>query len=176
MRKIALLCCLLFVAPTLSLPLYAQEAKAEAADVHYYHLEFVVKELGEDGKVVNSRTYRSDISTAPGLPPSSVRTGTRIPIHVSSKGGDDIQYLDIGVSIDCNRAHETPLGLAMQITTEISSLASQSEAVPTTPIVRQNKWMATTVLPLGKPVIVFSSDNLESKGRMQLEVTATPIR
>lgn len=177
MRKIALLCCLLFAVPTLSLPLSAQETKAPEAEVHYYHLEFVVKELGEDGKVVNSRTYRSDISTTSGAPPSSVRTGTRIPVRASSKDGDvQLQYLDIGVNIDCNRAHDTPQGLALQITTEISSLASPGAATPDTPIVRQNKWTSSTVLPLGKPTIVFSSDNLENKGRMQLEVTATPIR
>jgi hypothetical protein len=183
MRKIAILCLMLSAAPipvpTLSaaLPLSAQEAKAAAPEVHYYHLEFVVKELGEDGKVVNTRTYRSDISTAPGTPPSSVRTGTRIPIHVSSKGGDDqLQYIDIGVNIDCIRAHETPEGLAMEITAEISSMATPGAAAPTTPIIRQNKWMSSTVLPAGKPTIVFSSDNLENKGRMQVEVTATPIR
>jgi hypothetical protein len=31
------------------------------------------------------------------------------------------------------------------------------------------------VLPIGKPSIVFSSDNLENKGKMQVEVTATPM-
>jgi hypothetical protein len=174
MRKIAILCLVLLTVPHFAPAASAQEAKAAAPEVHYYHLEFVVKELGEDGKVVNSRTYRSDISTAS---LSSVRTGTRIPVPVSSKGGDDqIQYIDIGVNIDCNRAHETPEGLAMEITAEISSLATPGVAAPTTPIIRQNKWMSSTVLPAGKPTIVFSSDNLESKGRMQVEVTATPIR
>lgn len=172
MRKIAILCLVLLTVPNFAPAASAQEAKAVAPEVRYYHLEFVVKELGEDGKVVNSRTYRSDISTTS---LSSVRTGTKSPIHVSSKEGD-VQYLDVGVNIDCKGAHETPEGLAMEITAEISSLATPGVATPTTPIIRQNKWMSSTVLPAGKPTIVFSSDNLESKGRMQVEVTATPIR
>ena len=174
MRKIALFCCLLLAAPMLLRPLSAQETTAAATQAHYYHLEFVVKELGDDGKVVNGRTYRTTVSTDDKM--SSVRTGTRIPVHTNDKGGD-IQYLDVGVNIDCRQAHEIPAGLALQITAEISSLATPNPAGDiSTPIIRQNHWQSATVLPLGKPTIVFSSDNLENKGRMQVEVTATPIR
>ncbi len=42
----------------------APEARTQAADIHYYRLEFVLKELGEDGRVVNSRTYYTDVATA----------------------------------------------------------------------------------------------------------------
>jgi len=122
---------------------------------------------------VNSRTYHTSVATDGKN--SSVRTGTKIPIRVNDK--DNIQYLDVGVNIDCNNARETEQGLALQITVEISSLANPpagNEA--STPVVRQNKWQSITQLPIGKPTVVFSSDNLESKGRMQVEVTATPIR
>ena len=180
MRKIAILCLMLSAAPipvpslSAALPLSAQETAAPSAQAHYYHLEFVVKELGDDGKVVNGRTYRTTVSTDDKM--SSVRTGTRIPVHTNDKGGD-IQYLDVGVNIDCRQAHEIAAGLALQITAEISSLATPNPAGDiSTPIIRQNHWQSATVLPLGKPTIVFSSDNLENKGRMQVEVTATPIR
>jgi hypothetical protein len=33
--------------------------------------------------------------------------------------------------------------------------------------------MAT--IPLKKPTVLFSSDNLDSKSQMQVEVTATPV-
>ena len=151
----------------------ASEARTQIADIHYYRLEFVLKELGDDGRVLNSRTYHTSVSTDGRN--SSVRTGTKIPIRVNDK--DNIQYLDVGVNIDCNNARETGQGLALQITAEISSLANppaSSEA--STPVVRQNKWQSMTQLPIGKPTVVFSSDNLENKGRMQVEVTATPIR
>src|SRR5271170_4694629 len=80
-------------------PAVAQESKTPAPptpetkpDVHYYHLEFVLKELDENSKVVNSRTYHTDVSTDGKL--SSVRTGTKIPIRTNDKAGE-IQYLDV---------------------------------------------------------------------------------
>ena len=141
-------------------------------DVHFYHLEFVLKELGDDGRVVNSRTYHTDVSTDGRN--SLMRTGTKVPVRTNDK---DMAYLDVGVNLDCGSARETPQGLALQITAEISSLANPSGGTPEAgnPLLRQNKWSSMTVLPIGKPTVIFSSDNLENKGRMQLEVTATPI-
>ncbi len=147
------------------------EARTQTADVHYYRLEFVLKELGDDGRVVNSRTYHTDVSTEREF--SSLRTGTKIPIRTNDK---DIQYLDVGVDIDCGMVRETSQGLALHITAKISSLANPSgSSEASVPIVRQNTWSSMTLLPIGKPTVVFSSDNLENKGRMQVEVTATPL-
>ena len=41
---------------------------------------------------------------------------------------------------------------------------------------RQTKWGANVLAPLGKPTVIFSSDDLTTKGQTQLEVTATPIK
>ena len=160
----------------------AQEAKASEnkpsetkpqTEVHYYRLEFVLKELGEDGRVVNSRTYHTDVSTQPGRY-SQVRTGTKIPIRTNDK--NEIQYLDLGVNIDCDSVHETPQGVGLHISAEISSIANPTSGEIPSPVVRQNRWSSEALLPVGKPTVVFSSDNLENKGRMQVEVTATAIR
>ncbi|HEX3470980.1 MAG TPA: hypothetical protein VHT28_07315 [Silvibacterium sp.] len=162
-------------------PAMPQEGKTEAPpapqarnDARYYNLEFVLKELNDDGRVVNSRSYHTGVSS--NGKSSSVRTGTKIPVHTNEKG--DIAYLDVGVNLDCYVTQETPQGLGLQITAESSSLPSAGAGVgtPTTPIVRQNKWSAMTLVPIGKPTVVFASDNLENKGRMQVEVTATPLR
>jgi hypothetical protein len=37
-------------------------------------------------------------------------------------------------------------------------------------------WDAPVLIPIGKPTVVFSSDALESKGGMQLVVTATLLQ
>lgn len=170
-----LLCFSLFAAPATPQDAKSPEAQASApkTDAQYYHLEFVLKELDAAGRVVNNRAYNTSISTDGRN--SYVRTGTKIPIRVNDK--DNIQYLDVGVNIDCDMARETAQGIALQIKAEISSLANPpagSEAL--TPILRQNRWQSMTQLPIGKPTVVFSSDNLENKGRMQVEVTATPSR
>jgi len=44
------------------------------------------------------------------------------------------------------------------------------------PVVRQNKWQAAVLIPVGKPTVVFTSDALDSKGTMQLVVTATSLQ
>ncbi|HZD48599.1 MAG TPA: hypothetical protein VE178_07620 [Silvibacterium sp.] len=162
----------LFAAPALPQDSKSQEAApAPKADANYYRLEFVLKEVGDDGRVVNSRTYYTDVAT--GGRSSQVRAGTKIPVRTNDK--DEIQYLDLGVNIDCDSAHETPQGLGLHISAEISSIASPTSGEIASPVVRQNRWSSMTLIPLGKPTVVFSSDNLENKGRMQVEVTATPI-
>ncbi len=162
-------------------PVRAQESKASESkpaetkpqpEAHYYRLEFVLKELGDDGRVLNSRTYNTDVATGGRF--SQVRAGTKIPVRTNDK--NEIQYLDLGVNIDCDSARETPQGLGLHISAEISSIASPTSGEIASPVVRQNRWSSEALLSIGKPSVVFSSDNLENKGRMQVEVTATPLR
>jgi hypothetical protein len=171
-----LLSFVVFAAPVRAQENKASESKASEAKVqpeaHYYRLEFVLKEVGDDGRVVNSRTYHTDVATGGRF--SQVRTGTKIPVRTNDK--DEIQYLDMGVNIDCDSAHETPQGLGLHISAEISSIANPTSGEIPLPVVRQNRWSSEALLPIGKPTVAFSSDNLENKGRMQVEVTATPIR
>ena len=179
MRKLAsvytvliLLTLTLYPAPATAQESKTPEAAAPKADAHYYHLEFLLKELDDSGKVINSRTYDTNLATDGKF--SSVRAGTKIPVRTNDK--DEIQYLDLGVNIDCGSAHETPQGLGLHISAEISSIASPTSGEIPSPVVRQNRWQSMVLVPIGKPTVVFSSDNLENKGKMQVEVTATPIR
>src|SRR5215469_15187537 len=57
-------------------------AKTLEAPSHYYHLDFVIQELGADGKPVNSRSYSTDVNTRPHGDTSMIKTGSRIPIIV----------------------------------------------------------------------------------------------
>jgi hypothetical protein len=41
---------------------------------------------------------------------------------------------------------------------------------------RQNKWEAVVLIPIGKSTVVFSSDDLDNKGSMQMLVTATLLQ
>ena len=42
-------------------------------------------------------------------------------------------------------------------------------------MVRQNKWDSTVLIPIGKATVVYSADDLDSKGKMQVEVTAVRV-
>jgi type II secretory pathway component GspD/PulD (secretin) len=154
-----------------------QEAPKSAEPQKFYKLEFVVKEV-EGSKVLNARSYSMTVA-ADTRETASMRTGSRVPFVVGS--GNSVQYIDIGVNIDCRSIREVQDGLALFLTAEISSVPSESQSPASTgaatpPVVRQNKWSSSAIVPLKRATLVFSSDDVASKRQMQLELTATPIR
>jgi hypothetical protein len=196
MRKTIVLCCLLLLVSNLSIRARAQDAaktpetaKAPepAVPPHYYHLEFVIQELGTDGKALNSRTYSTIVSTDRAERYGAIRTGSKVPIITSALHGAtgdgklefQYQYLDVGVNIDTQNVHEIGHQLAINLKAEVSTLAETPHAptseLPNDPVIRQNSWQASVVIPIGKPTVVFTSDALDSKGGMQLVVTAAPL-
>lgn len=65
----------------------------------------------------------------------------------------------------------------MSITAEVSSVAAGTDLTSTLgPLIRQFKWNADVLIAPGVPTTIFSSDDVSSKTRMQLEVTATVIK
>lgn len=159
----------------------AEAPKTEPA-AHYYHLQFVIQELDADGKATNSRTYTTTVSTARDEF-ASIRSGSKIPIVTSTFAGGEgkaafptqWQYIDVGVNIDARHAMEVGRQLSLNLTAEISSAATSTDPALHQPVVRQNKWQAVVLIPVGKASTVFTSDTLDSKGSMQMVVTATPV-
>lgn len=182
MRKLAILCTLSIVVCFCGVKVSAQEATAQSAalkaadaPVHFYHLEFLVQELGADGKPANSRLYTVDANTDRVNRNTSIRTGSRVP--VSAGGSSQFQYIDLGVNIDVRNAHEVEGKLALEVNAEVSSLATPASAgVSSAPVIRSNRWQSPILIPLNKPTVVFTSDSLDSKGNMQIQVTAKPVQ
>ncbi len=139
-----------------------------AGPTKFYKLEFVVKEVAGT-KVLNSRTYVSTASTA--TQKLEIRSGSKIPYAVSA---NQIEQIDVGVNIDAFKIREAGERLEFQVLTEVSSVA---EALPgqANPTIRQNKWSSEVTVPLKKATLLFSSENVDAKTQMQVEVTATPI-
>ncbi|HTZ90466.1 MAG TPA: hypothetical protein VMA71_08995 [Alloacidobacterium sp.] len=169
MRRIIVYCLalILFAAPC---GMFAQQdGKQTNASAHFYELSYSVQEVSESGKVVNSRAYTTSIATGGG-PSAQIRTGDKVPLKTDDKG--NLQYLDVGVNIDCFHAEEVNGKLAMQVTAEVSSTTKAPD--PTAPpVIRQNRWSANVLVPIGKPTTVFSSDDLQDKGKIQVQLTAT---
>ncbi len=175
---------LLFAAP---LCLCAQNAPQESAPAsttqHFYHLKFIVEELSDTGTVTNTRTYQTTVSTGPNDPSQIIKTGSRVPIVTGSYSGSgsplpntQFQYIDLGVSIQVQHVAEIGDALKFNLRTDVSSMAKYSEiAGVNEPVIRQNTWSSDVLVPIGKPSVVFSSDDLDTKGKMQVEVTATPV-
>jgi hypothetical protein len=139
----------------------------------FYKLDFVVKEV-EAGKVLNARSYWVTISVDNNC---SIRTGSKVPVPTTpAVGTAQFTYLDVGVNIDCLHMKEVQNGLSLGVNADVSSVLQESTTPSNVlPIVRQNKWSSTVIVPLKKPTVIFSSDDLTTKHQMQLELTATPI-
>jgi hypothetical protein len=152
---------------------FAQTEKKQDEQQKFYHLDFVVKEV-DGGKVVNSRSYSTMIST--GDFDNVIRTGNKVPYQTGA-GPNNYQYLDVGVNIDCHQAREVDNQLALLVTAEVSNLApGQTAASGPPPLVRQNSWRSDVIVPLRKPTVIFSSDDPTSTHKIQVELTATPIK
>jgi hypothetical protein len=157
-------------------------AKAPESPVHYYHLDFVIQELGADGKPINSRSYTTTISSDLREKGASIRANSRIPYSSGSTlvntqlVNTQFQYVDVGVNIDARSTHEIGRQLSLDLTADVSSVGSSSDSSLHQPVIRQNKWQALVLIPISKPTVVFTSDALDNKGSMQVVVTATPLQ
>lgn len=169
-----------------SLPGYGQQATAveskpaasaaqELGKDQRFRLTFVVRETDERGKVLNSREYETMIGATPhhGEPNASIRTGARIPITVSS---GQVTYIDVGVNFDILSFQVlSPTRVAMDVHADLSSVDPASKDVAEHPIVHQNKWSGNEQIVLGERKVIFSSDDLTSKNRVQVELMAARV-
>ena len=159
-----------------------KEASAQAPKVQPvqpYRLDFSFNEL-VDGKIVNARHYSTNL-TAPES--NEIKIGTRVPVQSGGPvGGTNIQYqyIDIGTNIWAQlREHGDELVLVVR--SEVSNLdlsndAEHSGGLGLPPVVRQIKISGSTLLVAGRPILIGSMDDPNSKRQFQLEVTATKVR
>jgi hypothetical protein len=161
----------LLVSPGLRAQDSAKASTSEAnPPEHFYRLIFTLDEINDAGKVDNSRSYIATIVTGRPGGQQRIRTGSRIPIATGTAGGStQFQYLDLGVNFDVRQVKE--------VGDKVSSLAQEQHLVAGSPVgdpvIRQNRWDSVVLIPVGKPTVVFSADDLDSKGKMQVELTAT---
>ena len=148
----------------------------EAAPPKFYKLDFVVKEM-EGGKVLNARGYSMTVSEDKVRDHSEIRTGSKVP-YSTNADGSQYTFLDVGVNFDCFHVVSTRDTMSLVLAADISSVVQEpgSPSAPMhPPVVRQNRWASGIIVPLKKPTVVFSSDDLTTKRQMQVELTATPI-
>jgi hypothetical protein len=160
-------------------------AKADRAEkpVHPYRVDFSVYEL-EDGKKINTRQYSLNLNAEDA---NELKIGTRVPVE--TKQGE-FQYLDVGTNIWCRIGAiglfgqvrsidvERSEGIPLSVRAELSNFAvpEQGAGQSVRPAIRQLQIHASTVAVLGKPMIVGSVDDPNSKRQFQLEVTVTKLR
>ncbi len=170
------------------LPVYGQQATAaeskpaasaaqELGKDQRFRLTFVIRETDEKGKALNTREYATMIGAIPqqGDPHASIRTGAKVPVPTGA-GSLQFTYLDIGVNFDINSFQVlSATRVAMRVQAELSSLDAAAKEALDHPVIRQNKWSGDEQLVLGERKVIFSSDDLTSKNKVQIELTVTRV-
>jgi uncharacterized lipoprotein YehR (DUF1307 family) len=147
-------------------PVLAQDAS------RFFKLDFVIREF-DDNKLVSTKTY-SAVSSGDEKNRTSIRTGNKVPYQA---GPNSTNYADVGVNIDVYKMQEANGQLMVTVSADVTTIPTPNESLNAMlPHIRQNKWNATVTMPMSKPTLLFSSDDLNSKRKLQLELTATPVK
>lgn len=168
-----------------SLPLLAGSATAQERQVKEpkpitvtrpsatYKIEFSVYEV-QNGKRLNARKY---MTLADDGEFGRIRVGSQVPFVVGGVGSGGYQYKDIGMNIDC-RPHGDENGVRLDLTVEMSSVLKPEESHQSNehPVFRTDRSSLTADLPLDKPTITSTMDDVSSDRRYEIEVTATKVR
>jgi len=164
------------------LPARAQEkdetkkpAAAETRPVHYYRLEFTIREL-QDKKVVNTRNYSMIVADNGVM--TIQKSGARLPVQT---GNGAWQYVDIGVQLRTRiRAEgENPMLVS---TIEFSSPALPEQGITSAtlakeqPVLRQANADISAPIIVGKPMVIASMDDPSLPRRFEIEVTPTRLK
>lgn len=135
-----------------------------------YRLDFALHELAE-GKKTNTRSYSMDLTTGFG---DEIKIGTRVPVPVGPNS-TQFQYMDVGTNIWAILRENGQLQVKSEIS-DIDMNPRQEHGTELAPIVRQMKIAGSTLLVTGKPIVIGTLDDPNSKRQFQLEVTATQLR
>lgn len=145
--------------------------------VQPYRLDFAFNEL-TDAKIVNTRHYSMNLTAGDA---NEIKIGTRVPVVTGASPNSPAtqwQYLDVGTNIWAQlREHGDECMLVVR--SEVSNLDTSSDSERergSNPIVRQIKISGSTLLVTGKPILIGSMDDPNSRRQFQLEVTATKLR
>jgi hypothetical protein len=143
-----------------------------------YRLDFSFNEVA-DGKTVNTRHYSMNLTAGNS---DEIKIGTRVPVASGSGSTTSMptqyQYLDVGTQI-WSQLREHGDELILVVRGEVSNLdveTGEHSGAFLPPVVRQIKINGDTLLVVGKPIVIGSVDDPNSKKQFQLEVTVTKMK
>ncbi len=151
------------------------EAQHSEKSLSAYRLDFSLNEM-DDGKKINTRQYSLNSRSNDW---NQIKIGTRVPVE--AKQGE-FEYLDVGTSIRCRLVDQTDMaalggGVSLNVQADITNFATpEQQGQRVQPVVRQLRIEASTVVALGKSMVVGIVDDPNSKRQFQLEVIVTKLK
>jgi hypothetical protein len=100
--------------------------------------------------------------------------GDRVPYAIAR---DQFQYQDVGMNIDCHVV-EQENSLLLHFKLESSSVTAHQplSGESSNPVVGQVALEEDSEIPVGKPTLIGTLDDVGSNRRYEVEVTATKVR
>ena len=142
-----------------------------------YRLDFSFNEVA-DGKLLNTRHYSMNLTAGNS---DEIKIGTRVPVATGSSStpaATQYQYIDIGTHL-WSQLREHGDELILVVRGEVSNLdveTGEHSGALLPPVVREIKINGDTLLVVGKPIVIGSVDDPNSKKQFQLEVTVTKLK
>ena len=139
-----------------------------------YRLDYTISEI-EVGKKVSTHTYtlmcQDNIK-------SVLKLGSRVPVPTSPAGGSstNMTYLDVGFNVDAILESNSVGDLTLTSTIEMSSIADSTIAGQGAPVIRQFRTDTKNSVPVGKPVVISTADDVATHRQFQIQVLATKVK
>jgi hypothetical protein len=181
--RIAAIVSAIFLAPVLLCAQGTQDTPEASSAQTSPHLKLVYRtiQIGQDGKAVSSHSYSTIVvANTEHASQSQIRSDDKVPIAVNASSGNiEYQYQNVGTDIDTYGAKLSGDRLTVNLTVNLNEIAKRdviAEKSITAPVVRQLRWQSDVIVTMGKPTIVFTSDDPSGTGKTELELTATEIK
>jgi hypothetical protein len=105
----------------------------------------------------------------------SIRNGVRVPV-LTSGAVSQFTYQDVGANFDINSFTVMSSNrVAMNVGANISNIDTANKGTAGPPLIRENKWMGNEQMVLGERRVIFSSDDLTSKNKLQVDLMVTRV-
>jgi len=142
-----------------------------------YRLTYTIAEI-DGGKHVDTQHFAMMVADGQR---ATLKQGSRVPIVTGGTGKDgpllnQFQYIDVGMSFD-STVNSVAGGAVLKTKVEQSSMAEdKSGGVGQDPVIRQTTLEGTSMLTLGKPLMLGSVDVPGSTRHLDVEVTIEEVK
>jgi hypothetical protein len=143
-----------------------------------YRLTYTITELDGTKRI---GTQHFAVTVDPDSGDSSIRVGSKVPIVTGSTNPENaaqtqFQYVDVGLDISA-RIKEYPTGAEVHSKIEQSSVSEeQSTMGRNDPVIRQAVLQNTSMLAVGKPILLGSLDVPGSTRHLDIEAVLEPVQ
>jgi len=152
-----------------------ERAKPDASKpIRPYRLDFSLTEL-DDGKKTNTRHYSMNLTAGSA---DEIKIGTRVPVKTGPTE-NSFQYMDVGTRIWATLRESGGEDVQLEVRSETSNIdipPGHDGSPSWNPIVRQIQINGSSLLVIGKPIVIGIVDDPNSNRQFQLDVTATKLR